>query len=283
MNLTNIANRIEITFWNAVIAVLEKKFFVRWAPQILIGAAVVLFAVVSGLVIASVRSPDIEPKLEKVAAAPVEHDAQPNIYGQQNILLVLVDRLDGGSQPPNLKGVWLVAYLPSSPFVTLMPLYPEALQGGAAEDANLENLFNFSPDGGPESQFLEALRAKDIRWDNYIVVDEFALLDMVDFMGGIELEQGYITDSSVVAWLTLSSKQPYGQAALAGALCHKTAELLRTSQPDEVLERLSGHFYSDFGVSYIFSKWEEMSKFSISFTCEFPTLPDIAPAAAYSP
>ena len=181
MNLVNISRRLEISFWIVLVTLLRDKRAIRYIPAAFISglclAMGALMVVCTGyLHIASGRAKGHEPAdsipmPRGVAMVDIDN-------GQHNVLVILTDQLT--VKPLYLEGVWLVVYNPSTSQGMFLPLYPSSLNEDADQDNPLVSLFRLEPDGAPAPIFLEALRVeKDVWWDNYMVLDETALMEQV--------------------------------------------------------------------------------------------------------
>ena len=198
--------------------------------------------------------------------------------GQRNILLVLIDRMT--SDTPRLEGVWLIACLPSTSHMTLLPLYPTTLGDVQAEGETLSKLFALNESGSPEIDFLNALSDRNIWWDHYLVLDNLALAGLVELIGGIDLGQGEVNGTQVIRFLSQPRREFQAelmdQATLARELCRRIPASLVGSDWEIQFDLLSGHIYSDIDLSGSKIDWAHLRTFATGLSCEFPTLPEIA-------
>lgn len=205
---------------------------------------------------------------------------------QRNILVIGVNHLESPS--PELEGVWLILYLPDMPRVTLMPIYPSVgrgLNGGQiTTDFALAQNFKLDAQSKPDLAFFEALSKKDIHWDNYLLLDEIALIDLIDFMGGLEKLPGMnevqpekITGVQTLAQLQPTIKSPehalLSQMQIAQRLC-RTPFSLGTSDEriPELFDTLGKHLVTDIQPSQVLADLKSMLPAGGNIVCEFPFL-----------
>lgn len=96
--------------------------------------------------------------------------------GQRNILMVLVDNLS--SPQPQLKSLWLILYMPQSPIVTLMPVFPSAMNVESDSNEELYQNFSITPAHSGlvlEQAFLDILAEKELTWSGYVILDEIGI------------------------------------------------------------------------------------------------------------
>lgn len=205
---------------------------------------------------------------------------------QRNILVIGVNHL--GSPSPELEGVWLVLYLPDMPRITLMPIFPSVVRGQnggqITADFALTQKFLLGPKSIPDPAFFEALNKLDIHWDNYLLLDEIALIDLIDFMGGLEKSPGMngaqsekTTGVQTLAQLQPTIKNPeyalLSQMQIAQRLCRATLSL--NTPPEripELFDTLGKHLVTDLQPSQVIADLKSMLPAGGSITCEFPFL-----------
>jgi hypothetical protein len=273
-DLRLIPQRIEILFWWTVIYLMKEKKSLLLFPILLFLAVCSLLGY---LAVASADLPAQAAGAVPVAAAgsgpfPTVRKAASN--GQRNVLIVGVDRLDAAQ--PRLEGIWLAAYLPPTPRLTILPLYPASLSGGAAEDSRLESLFRLQPGGMPEPAFLSALQEKDLWWNNYVVVESSLLGGLTDAAGGVSLGEGEMDGQTLLAALPHAWDNPKkalrGQAKALEALCGRAGAVIPHLDAQQIYSMASRHMVSDFSANQILSSWQALQGSGDSLSCEFPTL-----------
>ena len=123
MNLVRISHRLEITFWNKAIDIMNNPHSLR------VFSASMIVAMIFGLVFLAFgvfipRDPvasgrEIQPPNAVILPKPGEQVSRR----QYNILVMLVDEISSAPKNGlrNLKAVWFAAYLPSQTKLMLMP------------------------------------------------------------------------------------------------------------------------------------------------------------------
>ncbi len=205
---------------------------------------------------------------------------------QRNILVIGVNHLESPS--PVLEGVWLILYLPDMPRLTLMPIYPTVTRGQnggqITADFALAQNFRLGPQSIPDPAFFQALSEIDVRWDNYLLIDEIALIDLIDFMGGLEKMPGIngtqsekITGVQAVALLQPTINNPghalLSQMQIAQRLCRIPPSLSAPHERiPELFDTLGKHLVTDLQPSQVLADFKSMLPAGGSLTCEFPFL-----------
>jgi hypothetical protein len=280
-----IPQRLEIFFWWTVIYLMKEKKSLLLFPILLFLAACSLLGY---LAVTSAGLPVQAAGALPVAAAdngpfPTVQKAASN--GQRNVLLVGVDRLDAAQ--PRLEGIWLVAYLPPTPRLTILPLYPASLSGGAPEDTRLESLFRLLPGGAPDPAFLSALQEKDLWWNNYAVVESSLLGQLADLAGGVSLGEGEMDGQALLASLPHAWDNPKkalrAQAKAMQALCGEAGAVIPHLDANQVYPMVASRIASDLNAGQILKSWQDLQKSGDSLSCEFPTLSRDETAGSLNP
>jgi hypothetical protein len=211
---------------------------------------------------------------------------------QRNILLIGVNHMESPS--PELESVWLILYLPDMPRLTLMPLYPSIgssnVRGQITADPSLAALFQAGTNSKPNSAFFEKLSQGDIHWDNFVLVDEIALIDLIDFLGGLETksdpqvaESGKTNGIQALARLQPTAGNPQkallSQTQLFQQLCRSASFLNAPPQRIPVLfQTISNHLVTDLDSEQVIVDLESMLSSGEEISCEFPFLGSLSAA-----
>jgi hypothetical protein len=274
MDRLKLSERLEILFWNSAIRLMEDRKAVRFLPILLFVSMCLAAGIVT--VAAAGRLVGTMAETAPLDAAPGEPEAlRPAVSnGQHNVLLVLVDQLTTASS--DLQGVWLVLRLPDSPRLVFLPLYPDGSNGDPDQDAVLKKLFTLEQDGRPGAAFLKGLKSRDVWWDYYLVVDQYLLRELVDLVGGVDLQGETLSGAQSLERLPSVDKDPEsslaGQARLLDALCKRSDRFGDLSTQVSSPRPLLAHLRSDFGTDAITGAWLRLQAYGIDLSCEFPTL-----------
>jgi hypothetical protein len=200
---------------------------------------------------------------------------QPGEVGQLNILIIGIDHLQAPA--PRLESLWLVMTLPDSPRLTLMPLFPfpDSASGQGAAPAYQ---FGLDADGRPDPAFLASLQTDGLWWSGYLLVDEIALIELVEFVNDTDIQN----DSPLNGVLAVTglptpdedARQALdGHIALAAELCRRTTRLSPAVDLAPLLALFPGHARTDLAPGDLAAAWKEMRSRGSGLACEFPSLP----------
>ncbi len=273
--LSDLIQRIEISFWIFVIFVMKDKKAIRCAFLLLLMGVFLTVGVFSVAFEVYAQKRDDRSQIVPVSTAS---PATPTAGSQQNILVILVDRQV--DQNPKLEGVWLVVYLSNTPHLTFLPIYPVGMSGQTAQDASLAGSFRLDSNKRPSIEFLKAIEAKDIRWDDVLLFDKVSLAVLIDLSGGLDSAQGLMVGTNAVSRLTSAWQEPRAalenQAALAGGICQKMDRLMGNPDTARLMELLAGRVYSEADFLIHFPGWVNFRDFGGNISCEFPTFNGIS-------
>ncbi len=210
----------------------------------------------------------------------------PTRMEQHNVLLIGVDDL--GSLTPTLESVWLILYIPDLPQITWMPIYPHVLrrQDGMHIEAraSVREAFNITNGAYPSQGFLSIIEEEGIWWDYYILVDQTAVIELIDSLGGIDsLTPGKIPEtkksSGSEAFSDLRSTSGnlqealISQANLIQQLCRIPPEsYLKLDQALSIFKQLDDHLKTDLTPQQIIEGLQSMVGNGGRFVCDFPSL-----------
>lgn len=210
----------------------------------------------------------------------VAHNARQSVKtGQRNILIIGVDDLT--SSVSQLRSVWLLIHFPDELDLTFIPLYPGTRNGVPVVDPELEKSFSLDRDGIPSATFFDSL-GELVWWDNYIVMDEFALAEGIDFLGGIAIEGELLDGHRVIDSISAADKDLLealvSQVNLLDSICRHIARGSFPSRMEQLIPRLADHYQSDIDLHDFMNEWRNsLSELSNPLVCEFPTLDFITP------
>ena len=275
IDFEKIAQRVEIGFWKLFFWLVERSRLLRLSPMLILFSLCAALGIITA---ASAAGLTYLHNSDSTSPAFLKGD-QPDIAltdSHHNTLLILVDRLGEGK--PSLSGIWLSVALPSSLHIDLLPLYPGSFIVGAAEGDPLVNSFALDSKGSLAASFLQALQTKNIRWDDYLVVDRYALLNLAD----ASLPPDQVQGNSILAGggsslINLSREATIrAQAITLREICSNLTQLLRFGDPQRIFSGMEGHYISAAPKEQMISVWEAVRRVGKGLTCEYPTLPDLS-------
>jgi len=134
----------------------------------------------------------------------------PAGLGQTTILILGVDRFD---QPPALRAIWFATFRPPGRSVFLYGLPTNAPIEGQ-DVVTLNALFSWSADLGTDPLFLNTLaRTVPLQPDVTVLMDETAFASLIDYLGGVDLNNTIFSGNEVLGFLSLVIDEP--EASLA--------------------------------------------------------------------
>jgi hypothetical protein len=258
VNFVQISQRIEITFWNKVIDILNDPRSLRVISAILV--VMIIFSVVTlSFVIIAQINPVLASNSEETAfsIAPTQPGKLIEKH-QVNTLVILVDELSSTNEvgAVELQDIWLAVYLTKPSKMMLMPL------NVAVEDFNRQE-YILTTNGTLDRSFIRNLQSTGIWWDHFLIID--SNIDPIIFERNFSSQVSSTHEVDPV-------KAAYYHAALANFLCQMTVKLHRSGDAQNVFEGIDGHYKTDLGLSSIMADKEHDADKAIRITCEFPTL-----------
>lgn len=287
MNLAWIANRIEIAFWDVLIALLG-KFSSRKRRSI--SATVLAGLAILGLIVLSLVASTLPSYLggherssgQSLAIVADDVSQRPR-NGQQNILIVLVDHLSdpaykGGiafsSMQPALEGVWLVAFVPGRAHLTFFPIYPFSMNGENAHTGELARHFSLEVDGILSGEFQQAIREQGVWWDKYLVLDRSSLAEVIELAGGVDLGYGRLSGAEITALMATVRQDPHVaiglQAMLAQQVCRAGRYLYQKVDPGIMAGLILDGARSDLEMDGFIAGWLGLRDIQGGLMCEIP-------------
>lgn len=183
--------------------------------------------------------------------------------GQKAVLLIGIDQLESADQ--RLESVWLVSSLPPFNELTLQPLYPG--QGSELADA-----FRLGPDYVPDPAFLQAVQSAGYAWDNYAILDEIGLAELLALVDGGEAQQGP-GGTPALANLPRAWEDPLGalkaQTALMVSLCSSPIQFSGPADIGHIFELLTHHLSSDYDPGQLYRDWMVLHPSGNLTACKF--------------
>ena len=230
--------------------------------------------------LAEMEAPPLVPSPSTPTQSAVENAPDPAQIAsrQRNLLVIGVDDLS--SPDPRLEAVWLVIYMPANPPFMLLPVYPSPSSIPLESDSlspDLAQLFRLHESKAPRVEFLSALESKGLWWTGYLILDEVALSDVVEFLGGAG-ELSTLDGASTIASLPRAAEDAQqaliSQARLLQELCSNVARLSlddRWRLP-HLFSLIPAHAVSDLDLEQVATEWQELLQHASEVACEYPSL-----------
>jgi hypothetical protein len=196
--------------------------------------------------------------------------------GQRNLLVAWVDRLDSASS--RLEGLWLILFVPNSPSLTWLPLYPAGLIENIDGNPQWVADFRLTPDGKLDPQFVADLRSKDVWWNNYLVIDETGLVEIINRNLNAS-EDPAITPQPdagvrIIANMPLAWEDPAealkAQFDLLDRFCLPPSASTPAANAADLVGPLDHHLITNLQADEILSIWNNL-RLTGGRLCKFPT------------
>jgi hypothetical protein len=224
----------------------------------------------------------ISPAKSGRAAEPQSADLQADPppeginTGQRNLLVAWVDRLDSTS--PRLEGLWLILFVPNSPSLTWLPLYPAGLVESIAGNPHWVEDFGLTADGKLDPQFVADLRSKDVWWNNYLVIDEAGLVEIVNRSLNASEEPAITPQPDagvrIISNMPLAWEDPANalkaQFDLLDRFCLPPSASIHATSAADLIGPLEHHLITNLQAEEIFSIWKNL-RLTGGRLCKFPT------------
>lgn len=213
----------------------------------------------------------------KVVSAQEKKPIDTLSTGQRSILFITTSSLNAAD--PNLEGVWLITYLPSSSDIRLLSLYPTGRQPISDLEAQLVNSFDLNKKNGKlalDQDFLEILAAENYWWSGYLVLDEVGMAAVLDLIGGIEMGGQSLSGDQVISELPDVTAQPGDAYSFQIAMFQSACTQL--TRPSSIVDLskanllLSHHFITDLQSDQLKTEYQSLLVGESQPACKFPLL-----------
>jgi hypothetical protein len=214
----------------------------------------------------TVDSTNKPPELEKII------NSLPN--GQKSILIFIVSQLD--TQRPKLIGVWLVSYMYTEPYATVVAIYPSPLQNDTVIDNSMVDDLKIRRVNGYyrlDDIFLKKLNETNIWSSGYVLIDLDGLTDLFVISGG---KDNLITELSVddllnqIAELEEPSSSLIFQTLLLQQLCNKFTLVDSISEFKLMRDLFPEHISSNIDPDVLLGDWRQFINGRNGSFCVFP-------------
>ncbi len=191
---------------------------------------------------------------------------------QDAFLVIGVDRISPGAR---LYGTWFVTYLPGKPFVKLVPLFPASPGTSSGKGQVLLEAFSF--DKEISQDFIHAIEAQyNLQWDGYVLLDQFGMIAIIDFLGGVDLGDGLVDGVLAIRDLPSpgenSTAALESQAALLEALCRRISPEAPPQEVGPIQELIPEFLLTNLDQVKAETDWLRLVTSPAGIQCEFPTM-----------
>jgi hypothetical protein len=216
----------------------------------------------------------VNPFVKKNLNIPLESNRPLVNSNQQNLLVIGVDQLS--SSQSHLESIWLVMYFRGKTNLTFVPIYPGYSENALQIIENLTQSLTFQDNGQSIRRLFDEL-SKSIWWDDYLILDEQAMVALIEYIGGISVQGIQSNGESVLNSIPHVDKDIQGalagQAALLESACQQVSIKSLPNNMNEFLVNLNSHSRSNIDLFRAIQEWLLDNKDSeIDLNCEFPTI-----------
>jgi hypothetical protein len=167
--------------------------------------------------------------------------------------------------------------IPGSPRLTLMPVYPSPAQQDevAGPEKSLALQFDLDAVGHPSPGFLASLKTTGLWWSGYLMIDQIALIELVEFVNDLDIEaenpmNGVLAVTGLADPEEDSRGNLQGQTELAAELCRRTVRLAPAVDMAPLVALFPEHARTDLKPADLVSAWKNMRETNRGLACEFP-------------
>jgi hypothetical protein len=128
-----------------------------------------------------------------------------SILGKQDgVWLIAVDRIN--KTTPKIKGVWLLAYIIGYEKLIPLPFYPS---DNSQQDTELVKSFRITDSHQIAPAFWDNLPKHGQIDQKYIVVDEIAAVEIINFFGGVTIEGKHLSGIEILSQAKNTQSDPH--------------------------------------------------------------------------
>ena len=213
----------------------------------------------------------------RVVRASNEKSIATMSNGQRSLLLVTASSLT--SLNPDLESLWLATYFPSDSNIRLLPIFPAGDQALSELESQLVRSFKLEKVNGRlalDEDFLNVLAAENYWWSGYIVLDDVAMTELFDLLGGIELKGQTLNGEQVLRASPSALDHPaeaYSyQIAILQSACIHLAQIMTEADLTQLNLILPRHMLTDLEPDQLKMEIQSLLASDRQPACKFPLL-----------
>lgn len=205
----------------------------------------------------------------------IKKTIEPLPNGQKNILIFIVSQLELKS--PKLIGVWLMSYMSSEPYVTVLAIFPSPLQKDTTIDNRKVDLFKLRQVDGIsiiEAGFLDALKETNIWVNGYVLIDLEGLKEVLVASTSKDSPQNNLEGEDILNQISnlneLSDSSSTSQIQLLQQLCNKYTLINSIADLKQLRDLYPKHISGDLDPDVLLGDWQQFIKSRNGSFCIFP-------------
>lgn len=188
---------------------------------------------------------------------------------QDGIFIIVIDNLNGPK--PKLEGVWLFTYITNYVAIKPLPLYPSE---NSLQDDELVKSFQLTSNYEIAKVFWDFLQNHGHPVRDYILVDEIALVALINLFGGITIQGKYMLGPEVLDSIPNSWDDPIGsmigQIAVIDSMCKSVLHSNPTIDWHEFHVGIKDHLVSNLDLEVKSQEWQKIIASGKYKVCDFP-------------
>ncbi len=170
----------------------------------------------------------VQPIIPEGPSKPVEFQT----------LVIITDSLTDPAHV-KLRSAWLVVYHPIRPGLYWFPIFPAQGTSSLEKNVSLQEKFSVGQGLVLNDEFQSIVHSiYRIDWNSVLVMDSNAIAQIVDMLGGVNMDQKVITSQQAKSYLVSyesslnSCHNNTKEIELIGALCKRRDELMASTNAD---------------------------------------------------
>jgi hypothetical protein len=222
-------------------------------PPFVVIILVIIICFVLGILNVFIADPE---ETVSISDTPFPTQIEATDLPIQSILIIGVDDLR--NIKPKLRAIWVAAYRSSDKIIYLHGLSLDTpILSNEASD--LQSNFTYSAQTGPGDQFIKSVHEiLPLDPTLTIVLDDIAFAAIVDYLGGIAVQENALNGESVLTFLSLYWDQPKllleNQATIVRAMIPKALELPESPELTDLFNLVPTHAFLSMDISTTVAK-----------------------------
>jgi hypothetical protein len=195
--------------------------------------------------------------------------------GQKSLFIFIVSQMD--TQTPDLLGVWLMSYMSSEPYATVLALYPTPIQNDKTIDNRMVASFKLkNVNGIPQlnDEFLTALNKTNIWSNGYVIIDLEGLNEVLLISAKEANTSTNLNVEEIIYQISnLNESSDYrliSQTILLQRLCNKFTLVNSLTDLKTLRDLYPNHITSNIDPDLLLGDWQQFIKSHNGSFCVFP-------------
>jgi hypothetical protein len=211
----------------------------------------------------------------EIKKSPTNQSFPPPVNpNQHNLIFIQADDLKKSS--PRLESIWLAGYISGSADITFILVYPSSQTGTFSSIAQIVSTsFKIDSNGTVSDGFISSLKSFGFYSNGYVLSDIKGLAQYVDWLGGIDINDGagirngdVIVTKLVPPWQDIQKSRLIQQTINQG-ICSQLEQISFNSNWFTLISSLiPDHFHTDLSLEYVTQEWKQLFSGSDKLSCQ---------------